>query len=124
MVFGTIPSAASHIFTTGWYGVMKEEQVQDLNEMIDTVFARLKLDIKNAPAEHLPFITQSLLMFKDYSNAMQNAAMNQQGQEQLMRTLRKQIEGGNFGIGGLSPDMFGFPPNGTPPAGPPPAPHQ
>lgn len=92
---------------------MREDQVQEIQEMIDTVFARLKLDIKNAPAEALPHITKSLLMFKDFSNAMQNNDINQSQQASMMRALRKQIENGNFGI-----DWGNMPPGFTPPPPP------
>lgn len=77
---------------------MREDQINEIQDMIDTVFARLKSDIKNAPAEALPHITKSLLMFKDFANAMSNNEMNQQQQASLMRALRKQINDGNFGI--------------------------
>ena len=89
---------------------MREELVQQVNTAFEHLMARIENDIKTAPVEDLEHIAHTLLQIMDFKNAMQQSENNQMKQDQLMRSVKRRIDNGDFGVGFGMPPGFPMPP--------------
>lgn len=93
---------------------MREDLIAKTNDVYEHLLDRLEHEIKTAPLEALEHVVPAVLQVMDFKNAMQQAEGNQMAQDSLMRSVKRKIDRGEFGMG--FGQMPGFPPTGPPPS--------
>lgn len=72
---------------------MNELHERKISELMDTLLLRLNFDVKNQPPDHLPHITEAIVLLNDFKNQSSNVDEKHIAEMKLIKNITNQIQG-------------------------------